>query len=123
MYLRTQICSACPRRSIVPRYAWKVLENLQAVFGDARSANGDIVLQKHDYLPQPGTHVKFLEATAYYFSHILPSCSDNPSVEILKRTASAMTVGYSKLFINDVIFPDVNFASFQAMFDINTTTI
>jgi hypothetical protein len=30
-----------------------------------------------------------------------------------------MTKGYSKLFINDIILPDVNCSLFQAGFDIN----
>lgn len=45
--------------------------------------------------------------------------SDEPSLKILKNTAVAMTKGYSKLFINDIILLDTNCLLFQAGFDIN----
>lgn len=50
--------------------------------------------------------------------YIFHNWDDESSLPILKNTASAMTKGYSKLYLNEWILPDVGCPLFQATMDI-----
>jgi hypothetical protein len=54
--------------------------------------------------------------------HILHDWSDKYCHRILKQLHDAMTPGYSRLLIHDLILPDVGAAEFQARFDLTMMT-
>lgn len=49
---------------------------------------------------------------------VLHNWDDESSIQILKNTASAMTPGYSKLYLNEWILPDVGCSLLEASVDI-----
>lgn len=51
--------------------------------------------------------------------YILHDWDDDNCIEILKNTASAMTKGYSKLYLNEWILPGVGCSLYEASIDIN----
>ena len=57
-------------------------------------------------------------ARTYYFHFVFTDWSDAKAQEILRRTVDAMTPGYSKLIINDVILPNENCSWQHAALDI-----
>ena len=58
-----------------------------------------------------------------YFHHVLHDWSDNHCLQILNNLRDAMTPGYSKLLIHDLVLPGVGASNVQARFDLTMTTI
>ncbi|KAF2115133.1 S-adenosyl-L-methionine-dependent methyltransferase [Lophiotrema nucula] len=61
-------------------------------------------------------------ARAYFMHHILHDWSDKYCHMILKQLREAMTPGYSRLLIHDLILPDTGAAEYQARFDLTMMT-
>jgi hypothetical protein len=60
----------------------------------------------------------FSGARAYFLHHILHDWSDKYCLQILKQLRDAMTPGYSKLIIHELVLPDVGATELQARFDL-----
>lgn len=58
-------------------------------------------------------------ARAYYFRMIFHDWSDEKCKAILQNTTLAMTPGYSKMIINDIVMPDKGASRFATQSDIN----
>jgi O-methyltransferase domain len=54
----------------------------------------------------------------YFFHHILHDWADNKCLQILQHVKRAMTPGYSKLLIHELILPDQGASHFQAALDL-----
>lgn len=57
-------------------------------------------------------------ARAYFYHHIMHDWSDENCTKILEKVVSAMTPGYSKLLIHDMIVPDKGASRFAGELDI-----
>ncbi|KAL4929892.1 S-adenosyl-L-methionine-dependent methyltransferase [Aspergillus undulatus] len=58
-------------------------------------------------------------ARVYFYHHIFHDWSDEYCLTILSRVLAAMTPGYSKLLIHDMILPEQGATQFQAQMDIS----
>ncbi|OJD11334.1 hypothetical protein AJ78_07871 [Emergomyces pasteurianus Ep9510] len=56
-------------------------------------------------------------ARAYFYHHILHDWSDHHCLKILERVAAAMTPGYSKLLLHEMIVLEQGASQFQAQLD------
>ena len=56
-------------------------------------------------------------ARLYFLHYIIHDWDDEQSIQILKSIVPAMTKGYSKLYLNDWILPDVGCSLFEATVD------
>lgn len=61
-------------------------------------------------------------ARVYYFHNIFTNWSDDECSQILGNTVSAMTPGYSKLILNEVVLPDKGCSWQHAALDITMMT-
>ncbi|KAH7386795.1 putative O-methyltransferase [Phaeosphaeria sp. MPI-PUGE-AT-0046c] len=98
-----------------------VLQDTPGVIEDIGddALDGRIRKMGHDFFePQP---VK--GARVYFLHHILHDWSDKYCVQILKYLRDAMTPGYSKLIIHDLVLPDMEVSEMQARFDLAMMTI
>lgn len=59
----------------------------------------------------------FTGARVYFYHHILHDWSDNYCLEILRKVVSAMTPGYSKLLLHEMIVLEQKAPRFQAQLD------
>ncbi|KAL9600393.1 MAG: hypothetical protein Q9219_003243 [cf. Caloplaca sp. 3 TL-2023] len=66
------------------------------------------------FTPQP-----VYGARAYYFRRIFHDWNDSVAQNILRNTTSAMTPGYSKILINELVVPRRGASSFATNSDIN----
>lgn len=62
---------------------------------------------------------KCIGARVYFYHHIFHDWSDDYCHKILQRVAAAMTPGYSKLLINDMLVPEQGASKYQAGADIS----
>ena len=58
-------------------------------------------------------------ARAYYLSNVLHDWPDDKCQLILSNLASAMTPGYSKILLNELVLPDQGCSLVAAQIDIN----
>ena len=96
-----------------PNYPGRyVLEDQQHVIDTANVDGIEKIV--HDFFkPQP------VKGARFYFTHyILHDWDDGKCIEILKNTASAMTKGYSKIYLNEWILPDVGCSLYEALLDV-----
>ncbi|OAA52903.1 sterigmatocystin 8-O-methyltransferase [Cordyceps fumosorosea ARSEF 2679] len=56
-------------------------------------------------------------ARAYFYHHILHDWSDDRCLEILAALSTAMTPGYSKVLLHEMIVPERGASTFHAMLD------
>jgi hypothetical protein len=56
-------------------------------------------------------------ARAYFFHHILHDWSDEKCLEILAALKGAMTLGYSKLLLHEMLIPARGASTFHSMLD------
>lgn len=56
-------------------------------------------------------------ARCYFYHHILHDWSDEHCLRILEQAKRAMTPGYSKLLIHEMIIPEEGASTFHAMLD------
>lgn len=54
----------------------------------------------------------------YFYHHIFHDWSDDYCHKILQRVAAAMTPGYSRLLINEMLVPEQGATKYQAQSDI-----
>ncbi|EFQ97743.1 sterigmatocystin 8-O-methyltransferase [Nannizzia gypsea CBS 118893] len=90
-----------------------VLEDLPAVTNAIEGLDSAIEKISYDFF----TEQPIIGARAYFYHHILHDWSDEQCLKILARVASAMTPGYSKLLLHEMIIPEVGASHFQAMLD------
>ncbi|KAL4810929.1 S-adenosyl-L-methionine-dependent methyltransferase [Aspergillus unguis] len=95
-----------------PSIGTLVLEDLSPVI-EGLEFNGIDKVAYDFFTEQPVTG-----ARVYIYHHILHDWSDEHCLEILNRVVSAMTPGYSKLLILDMILPDQGASLFHAQMDI-----
>ena len=62
-------------------------------------------------------------ARAYFLAHILHNWPADESIRILKNLCDAMTPGYSKILICDLILPDVGVTQREAALDWGMLTL
>ncbi|KAF1915348.1 sterigmatocystin 8-O-methyltransferase [Ampelomyces quisqualis] len=62
-------------------------------------------------------------ARCYYLHHVLHDWPDKYCLEILAQVRKAMTPGYSKLVVHDLVLPDTGASELQARFDLAMMTI
>ncbi|KAH9905815.1 putative O-methyltransferase [Xylariomycetidae sp. FL2044] len=57
-------------------------------------------------------------ARVYFYHHILHDWADDKCLRILEQVKAAMTPGYSKLLLHEMIIPEQGASTFHAMLDI-----
>jgi hypothetical protein len=67
--------------------------------------------------------LELLGARCYYLHHVLHDWSDKYCLDILAQVRKAMTPGYSKLVVHELVLPDVGAVEVQARFDLAMMTI
>ncbi|KAL3476738.1 S-adenosyl-L-methionine-dependent methyltransferase [Aspergillus californicus] len=92
-----------------------VLQDLQTVTGGLKNQlDPGIEVVAYDFFTeQPVTG-----ARVYFYHHILHDWADSYCLEILERVAAAMTPGYSKLLLHEMIVPEQGASQFQAQLDL-----
>ncbi|KAI0408341.1 putative O-methyltransferase [Xylaria palmicola] len=91
-----------------------VLQDLPEVLAGAKDLHGKIRAMPHDlFQPQP---VK--GSRSYYMHAVLHDWPDAAATTIIKNIAGAMTKGYSKLLIVDIVLPPTGASSIQATMDV-----
>lgn len=70
----------------------------------------------HIYVHNPSTDT-CIGARVYFYHHILHDWSDSYCLKILARAAAAMTPGYSKLLVHEMVVPEQAASQFQAQLD------
>ncbi|RAL11829.1 putative O-methyltransferase [Aspergillus homomorphus CBS 101889] len=94
-----------------------VLEDLPAVVDGLRGleggVNAGIEMVPYDFF----TEQPVVGARVYFYHHILHDWSDPYCLKILKHVSAAMTPGFSKLLVHEIIVHDQKAAQFQAQFD------
>ncbi|KAJ6035868.1 O-methyltransferase [Penicillium herquei] len=90
-----------------------VLQDLSVVIDDLKDLNPAIEKVPYDFF----TEQPLIGARVYFYHHILHDWSEPYCLRILKQVVAAMTPGFSKLLIHEIIVSDQNAAQFQAQFD------
>ncbi|KAI8627286.1 putative O-methyltransferase [Xylariaceae sp. FL1651] len=91
-----------------------VLQDMGSVIASSPELPAGIEKMQYDFFtPQPVEG-----ARAYFFHHIFHDWSDQKALEILHQTVRAMTPGYSKLLIHEMIVPEVGANMVHATLDI-----
>ncbi|KAI0554004.1 putative O-methyltransferase [Xylaria curta] len=91
-----------------------ILQDLPEVLTGAKNLNEKIKAMPHDmFQPQP---VK--GSRSYYMHAVLHDWPDDTATQVLKNTAEAMTKGYSRLLIMDMVLPPTGISSIQAVMDV-----
>ncbi|PYH81881.1 putative O-methyltransferase [Aspergillus uvarum CBS 121591] len=94
-----------------------VLEDLPAVIDGLKEVEGEgdpaIETVPYDFF----TEQPVVGARVYFYHHILHDWSDPYCLRILQQVAAAMTPGFSKLLVHEIIVSDQRAAQFQAQFD------
>ncbi|KAJ2990916.1 hypothetical protein NUW58_g2723 [Xylaria curta] len=97
-----------------PNSGHLVLQDLAPVLASSLDLPNEIEKMPYDFF----TAQPVKGARAYFFHHIFHDWSDDKSLEILKQTVQAMTPGYSKLLIHEMVVPEVGATLTHAMLDI-----
>ncbi|KAI1753318.1 putative O-methyltransferase [Xylaria castorea] len=97
-----------------PNSGHLILQDLAPVIASAQDLPDEIEKIPYDFF----TAQPVKGARAYFFHHIFHDWSDDKSLEILKQTVQAMTPGYSKLLIHEMVVPEVGATLTHAMLDI-----
>ncbi|BCS24052.1 uncharacterized protein APUU_40496A [Aspergillus puulaauensis] len=92
-----------------------VLEDLGAVTEGIEKLDESIEKISYDFF----TEQPIKGARVYFYHHIFHDWSDYYCHKILQRVAAAMTPGYSKLLINDMLVPEQGASKYQAGADIS----
>lgn len=96
-----------------------ILQDLPQVIDSIQELTPKVERQKHDFFQtQP-----IRGARCYYFRSIFHDWPDADCIKILKRTAEAMTPGYSKLLLSEFILPASNTPLYPALLDINMMAV
>ncbi|KAI0532146.1 putative O-methyltransferase [Xylaria digitata] len=91
-----------------------VLQDLPEVVKGATDLSLKIKVMPHDmFQPQP---VK--GSRSYYFHAVFHDWPDGVAIQILKNTAKAMTKGYSRLLIVDIVVPVTGASAIQSAMDV-----
>ncbi|OJJ02334.1 hypothetical protein ASPVEDRAFT_83842 [Aspergillus versicolor CBS 583.65] len=91
-----------------------VLEDLGVVTEGIREFDKSIEKISYDFF----TEQPVKGARVYFYHHIFHDWSDDYCHKILQRVAAAMTPGYSKLLINEMLVPEQGATKYQAQSDI-----
>ncbi|KAF2964871.1 hypothetical protein GQX73_g8704 [Xylaria multiplex] len=91
-----------------------VLQDLPEVVKGATDLSPKIKVTSHDmFQPQP---VK--GSRSYFFHAVFHDWPDSVAIQILKNTAEAMTKGYSRLLIVDIVVPVTGASAIQSAMDV-----
>ncbi|MCJ1352384.1 MAG: hypothetical protein MMC33_002368 [Icmadophila ericetorum] len=91
-----------------------ILQDLPQAIEQINKLTVDFETMDYNFFsPQP-----VIGARAYYFRQIFHDWNDEKCGEILKHTAEAMTPGYSKIIINDMVVPDIGAGVVACQLDI-----
>ena len=102
-------------RQMVPEIPGRtVLQEVPDLVKEAAGKSGVEVMVHDFFTPQP-----IQGARAYYFRNIFHDWSDENCLKILNQTKSAMTPGYSRLLINDLVVTDQKEGLFMTRSDMN----
>ncbi|KAI1196277.1 putative O-methyltransferase [Nemania serpens] len=94
---------------------WRlILQDLEPVLRSAPDLPSEIEKMPYDFF----TAQPVKGARAYFFHHVFHDWSDRKSLEILKQVVKAMTPGYSKLLIHEMIVPEKGASMVHATLDI-----
>ncbi|KAL8821791.1 MAG: hypothetical protein Q9191_007240 [Dirinaria sp. TL-2023a] len=106
-----------------------VLQDKSIAPATSKGSLDGIEVQTYDFFtPQPiqgesqSTRYSSIRARAYTFHHIFSDWSDDASAKILSKTVAAMTPGYSKLLLHELILPSENCSWQDAALDIIVMT-
>ncbi|PQE06958.1 sterigmatocystin 8-O-methyltransferase protein [Rutstroemia sp. NJR-2017a WRK4] len=96
-----------------------VLQDVPKTISTLNGLTPGIKAMGHDFFtPQP-----IKGARIYYTHDVLHDWPDNKCREILRYLKSAMQPGYSKIYLNETILPDIGCSSYWAAGDINMMAI
>ncbi|KAI0011122.1 O-methyltransferase-domain-containing protein [Xylariaceae sp. FL0662B] len=90
-----------------------VLQDLAAVTDHIENLDPAIKRMAYDFF----TEQPVKGARSYFYHHILHDWSDTKCLEILEQVKKAMTPGYSKLLLHEMIIPETGASTFHAMLD------
>ncbi|KAL3440633.1 S-adenosyl-L-methionine-dependent methyltransferase [Aspergillus insuetus] len=95
-----------------------VLQDLPEIIAKAQ-VDEKVTAMVHDFfLPQPVTG-----ARAYFMHAILHDWPDDKATQLLTNTRAAMTPGYSKLFVYDIVLPPTGASISQTTMDVNMMSL
>ncbi|KAL5334686.1 S-adenosyl-L-methionine-dependent methyltransferase [Aspergillus crustosus] len=95
-----------------------VLQDLPEIIERAQ-VDEKITAQVHDFfLPQPVTGSR-----AYFMHAVLHDWPDDKATHLLNNTREAMTKGYSKLFVYDIVLPPTGASISQTTMDVNMMSL
>ncbi|KAI0844632.1 putative O-methyltransferase [Daldinia vernicosa] len=97
-----------------PNQGRLIFQDMVPPFDDIQAMGGTIECMTYDFF----TAQPVIGARAYFYHHVLHDWSDNMCLEILKRVQAAMTPGYSKLLLHEMIIPEKGASTFHAMLDL-----
>ncbi|KAL4883935.1 S-adenosyl-L-methionine-dependent methyltransferase [Aspergillus karnatakaensis] len=95
-----------------------VLQDLPEIIARAQ-VDEKITAQVHDFFtPQP------VKGSRAYFMHaVLHDWPDDKATQLLTNTRDAMTKGYSKLFVYDIVLPPTGASISQTTMDVNMMSL
>ncbi|KAL3463753.1 S-adenosyl-L-methionine-dependent methyltransferase [Aspergillus heterothallicus] len=96
-----------------------ILQDLPEIIEKAQVDNKKVKAMVHDFfLPQPVTGSR-----AYFMHAILHDWPDDQAHQLLVNTRDAMTKGYSKLFVYDIVLPPTGASISQTTMDVNMMSL
>ncbi|KAJ0416865.1 S-adenosyl-L-methionine-dependent methyltransferase [Aspergillus carlsbadensis] len=95
-----------------------VLQDLPEIIAKAQ-VDEKVTAMVHDFfLPQPVTGSR-----AYFMHAVLHDWPDDKAHQLLTNTRAAMTPGYSKLFVYDIVLPPTGASISQTTMDVNMMSL
>jgi len=92
-----------------------ILQDVAAVTEIVDGLDPAIEVMAYDFF----TEQRVKGARAYFYHHIFHDWSDEQCLKLLCRVKAAMTPGYSKLLIHDMVVPEQGATPFHATFDLS----
>ncbi|KAI0514347.1 putative O-methyltransferase [Xylaria bambusicola] len=96
-----------------PHQGRLVLQDLESVIESIEGLDSAIEVMEYNFFTEQPVE----GARAYFYHHILHDWSDSNCLDILKRVKKAMTPGYSRLLIHEMIIPEEGASAFHAVLD------
>ncbi|KAI1826737.1 putative O-methyltransferase [Xylaria intraflava] len=97
-----------------PQQGGLILQDMPSVIEQIEGLDPAINTVKYNFF----TEQPVKGARAYFYHHILHDWSDIKCLEILEGLKPAMTPGYSKLLLHELIIPEVGASKFYGTFDL-----
>ncbi|KAF3055270.1 Demethylsterigmatocystin 6-O-methyltransferase [Daldinia childiae] len=97
-----------------PNQGRLILQDIVPLFDSIQAMDGAIECMTYNFF----TAQPVAGARAYFYHHILHDWSNTMCLEILKQVRAAMTPGYSKLLLHEMIIPEKGASTSHAVLDL-----